>query len=323
MSGATVTGPPAEVVGEGTPVEEGVVIDVAPLEEPFTFATGWLPDWPDVRDYVPDHPEIGPLLETLHMAEPAEPAALPSSIDLRPWCSPIENQLNLGSCTANAGVGTLEYFERRAFGRHVDASRLFLYKVTRDLLEWQGDTGAFLRTTMGALALFGVPPEHYWKYDPTKFDVEPSAFLYAFGQNFQAIKYFRLDPPGTTPTGLLARIKTNLAGYIPAMFGFTVYASISQAGQTGAIPFPAVGEAVRGGHAVVAVGYDDAKVIKNVPNGPQTTGAFVIRNSWGPGWGDRGYGWLPYEYVLRRQAVDWWSLLSAEWVATDQFGLPL
>lgn len=302
-------------------VEEVDGVDVAPPEEPFTFSTGWLPDWPDIRDYVSDHPEIEPQLEELRIATPADAATLPLSMNLRPWFPAIEDQGALGSCTANAGVGTLEYFERRAFGKHIDASRLFLYKVTRDLLGWNGDTGAFLRTTMGALALFGAPPERFWPYDITKFDVEPSSFLYAFGHNFQAIKYFRLDPPGTTPADLLARIKTNLAGYIPAMFGFTVYASISQAGQTGAIPYPAMGEAVRGGHAIVAAGYDDAKVIKNLPNGPQTTGAFLIRNSWGPGWGDHGYGWLPYEYVLRGLAKDWWSLIAAGWVDTGRFGL--
>jgi len=291
------------------------------VEVPFAFGTGWLPDWPDIRDFTPDQYDIALQFEKLGMAESADVATLASSADLRLWCPPIEDQGALGSCTAQAGVATLEYFERRAHGKHIDASRLFLYKVTRDLLGWNGDTGAFLRTTMGALALFGAPPERFWPYDVTKFDVEPSPFLYAFGQNFQAIKYFRLDPPGTTPTDLLARIKTYLAGGWPSMFGFTVYSSISQAGPTGVIPFPAAGETIRGGHAIVAVGYNDTKVITNRPSGLQTTGAFLIRNSWGAGWGDRGYGWLPYEYVLRGLAVDWWSLLAAEWVNPKVFGL--
>lgn len=303
-------------------VEEiDATVEAIPAEEPFAYATGWLPDWPDIRDYTPDHPEIGPQLERIGLAEPADATALSPKVDLRPWFPPIEDQGSLGSCTANAGVATLEYFERRAHMKHIDASRLFLYKVTRDLLGWTGDTGAFLRTTMGSLALFGAPPERYWPYDITKFDVEPSPFLYAFGQNYQALKYFRLDPPGTTPTDLLARIKTYLTGSVPAMFGFTVYSSIGQAARTGMIPYPAAGETIRGGHAIVAVGFDDTKVIKNLPNGPQTTGAFVIRNSWGGSWGDRGYGWLPYEYVRRSLAVDWWSLLTAEWVDTGNFGL--
>jgi len=283
--------------------------------------TGWLPDWPDHRDYTADHPALRPQLESLGIADLAEPAALPGGVDLRAWFSPIEDQGALGSCTANAGMGMLEYFERRAFGRYVDGSRLFLYKVTRDLLGWTGDTGAFLRTTMGALALFGAPPEKYWPYVIAKFDLEPSAFLYSFGQDFRAIKYFRLDPPGTTPGTLLGRIKTNLAAGIPSMFGFTVYASITQAGTTGKIPYPSPGESIRGGHAIVVAGYDDHMVIKNQPGGPQTTGAFLIRNSWGTGWGDHGYGWLPYDYVLHSIAKDWWSLTSANWVETGQFGL--
>lgn len=68
--------------------------------------------------------------------------------------------MQIGSCTANAGVGLVEYFERRAFGKHLDASRLFLYKVTRNLLHLTEDTGAYLRTTMAAMALFGVPPKN-------------------------------------------------------------------------------------------------------------------------------------------------------------------
>jgi C1A family cysteine protease len=105
------------------------------------------------------------------------------------------------------------------------------------------------------------------------------------------------------------------------MFGFSVYSSIDQAGKTGKIPFPVKGEKLLGGHAVMAVGYDDRMKIQNEsPGGPETTGAVLIRNSWGTKWGDRGYGWLPYEYVLRELALDWWSLVKAEWIDTGEFG---
>jgi C1A family cysteine protease len=250
------------------------------------------------------------------------PKALPPSTDLRAWVPPIEDQGALGSCTANAGVGVVEYFERRAFGRHTDAARLFLYKATRNMLHWTGDTGAFLRSTMGALVLFGVPPEEYWPYVIANFDKEPTAFCYAFAQNYQAISYYRLDPSGTTTDVLLNRIKTNLAAGLPSMFGFTVYSSIAQAATSGKIPYPTAGEKVAGGHAIVAVGYDDAMKIKNTSAGAaQTTGALLIRNSWGTGWGSGGYGWLPYDYVLKGLAVDWWSLLKNEWVDTGVFKL--
>ncbi|MDP3331370.1 MAG: C1 family peptidase [Methylococcaceae bacterium] len=235
----------------------------------------------------------------------------------------MEDQLNLGSCPANAGVGLLEYYERRAFGKHIDASRLFLYKTTRNLLGWTGDTGAYLRTTLEALVLFGVPPEDYWKYDVSKFDNEPTAFLYTFASNYQAIKYYRLDPSGTTKATLLNAIKTNLAAGLPSFFGFTVYNSYTQANAAnkGAIPFPTAVDKIVGGHAVVVAGYNDSLVIKNTNTGAVATkGAFLIRNSWGTGWGDGGYGWLPYEYVLKGLAVDWWTLISAEWIDTGKFG---
>ena len=285
------------------------------------YGLGWVRDLPDFRDYSPEHEKIKPLLKKLNVL--STPASLPVKIDLRAWCAPIEDQGALGSCTANAGVGMIEFYEKKAYGVWLDASRLFLYKATRNLLGWTGDTGAYLRTTMGAMALFGVPPEKYWPYKIASFDAEPTAFLYAFAQSFQALNYYRLDPVGTTPTNLLNQIKTNLAGNLPSMFGFTVYDSISQANGTGKgkIPFPCPTDKVAGGHAIMAIGYDDTLAIKNTNGGKTTTGALLIRNSWGTSWGEVGYGWLPYEYVLKGLAVDWWTLISEKYVETTKFGI--
>jgi C1A family cysteine protease len=214
----------------------------------------------------------------------------------------------------------VEFFERRTHNRYIDASRLFLYKVTRNLLHWTGDTGAYLRTVMKAMVLFGVPPEEYWVYDIARFDEEPSAFCYSFAQSYQAIKYYRLDPAGTSPSELEKNMKTLLAAGLPSMFGFTVYSSYTQAGATGKIPFPVSGERAVGGHAVMAVGYDDTLTIQNAaPGSTPTQGAFLIRNSWGTAWGAHGYGWLPYEYVRRGQARDCWSLVKNEWFDTQAF----
>lgn len=289
---------------------------------------GWLRDYPDFRDHTVEEEDVSArrrqaapeeaarpvkaMLQELGASE--APKSSPGSVDLREWCSPIEDQSTIGSCTAQAGVGLVEYFERRAFGKHLDASRLFLYKVTRNLMQRSGDTGAFLRTTMGAMALFGVPPEEYYPYVTENFDEEPPAFCYSFAQSFQAIDYYRLDPPGSSPEEILERIKTNLAAGLPSMFGFTVFDSISRAQGDGEIPYPSRGERAVGGHAVVAVGYDDAHKI-----GEAAKGAFLIRNSWGRQWGEEGYGWLPYAYVLERLAVDWWSVLKNEWIETGQF----
>ncbi len=209
---------------------------------------GWVPDYPDFRDYDINNDEIPPKQKTKGQKQTIREMlgelgvakktgiTLDNAVDLRKHCSPIENQLSLGSCTAHAGVGMVEYFARRAFGEHIDASRLFLYKVTRNLLGWTGDTGAYLRTTMAALTLFGVPPEEYWPYTIAEYEKEPTPFLYAYAQNYQAISYYRLDPPGTPRDKLLDRIKIYLKAGLSSMFGFTVYSSYNQAGRTGKIP---------------------------------------------------------------------------------------
>jgi len=297
-----------------------------PISESKGF--GWIPDFPDFRDYTEDTKEVREILGPAGLpaggrarASRNHRAAAPASVDLREWASAVEDQGSLGSCTAQAGAGVIEYYERKAFGRHIDASRLFLYKVTRNLMKMKGDTGAYLRLTMGAMVLFGVPPEPYWPYtdNEQEFDKEPPAFCYAFAQNYKTIKYYRHDPPSAARPQVLERLKTHLAAGHPAMFGFTVYSSIEQAAATGRIPYPSAREKIEGGHAVVAIGYDDKMAIQNKAGGAQAKGALLIRNSWGTGWGEQGYGWLPYQYILGGLAEDFWSVLKKEWLDTGAF----
>jgi C1A family cysteine protease len=163
---------------------------------------------------------------------------------------------------------------------------------------------------MQALVLFGVPPEQYWPYTTSKFDSEPPAFTYAFADNYKAIQYYRLDYAGVTPDQLLTSIKTKLAAGLPSMFGFTVYSSISNSPD---IPFPKRGDTILGGHAVMVAGFDDSHKIGS------DVGALLIRNSWGTSWGNQGWGWLPYSYVLKGLAADFWSLAQASFVDTALF----
>jgi len=263
------------------------------------FGTGWLPDVPDYRDYTVETKEV----KEMFKAGPPKATGNPSAVDLRQYCSPIEDQGNLGSCTAQAVVGLVEYFEGRALGEYLDASRRFLYKVTRKLYHFQGDTGAYVRGTLKALRIFGVCPEEYWPYDISKYDEEPPAFCYAFAQAYQAVKYYRVWD--SDPAKLLDQLKASLANGLPFAFGFSVYSSIwdPTVQKTGDIPFPKQGDKLDGGHAVMAVGYND---------GP---GRFLIRNSWGTGWGKAGYGTLPYDYVTKGIADDFWVLATAEYVS--------
>jgi len=287
---------------------------------------GWLRDLPDFRDttldpnqarlQLPHHKDAlvahGKASKSI-AKRLSQPSKLASAwTDNEQYCSSVEDQGHLGSCTANAAAGMVEYMENRAQEQYLDASRLFLYKVTRNLLGWTGDTGAYLRTTMKALVLFGSPPEMWWPYDDlTTFDNEPDAFLYSFAANYKAIHYMRLDPPELTGKQVLANIKASLAtGYV-SMFGFPVYSSLTSDAD---IPFPTPRDSLSGGHAILAVGYDNKHSCPNA-----TQGALRIRNSWGTGWGENGYGWLPYDYVLKGLATDFWTCFKQDWVNTRRF----
>jgi C1A family cysteine protease len=293
------------------------------------YSTGWLRPLPDMRDYTEESKQVAAIIKALKSRKKSKGAVsktgrtLPSSVDLSPWCPDIEQQGDLGSCTTHAAVGIVEYFQIRAFKEYTDGSRLFVYKATRNIMGVTGDTGAYLRTTMKALAHCGVPPEEYWPYtdkDPD-FDIEPSAFIYALADDYQALNYFRHDPPGTnvTPQAVLDKVKSYLADGIPSMFGFDGFPSFDYSDVPGGIPLPGPFEHFCWGHAVVAIGYDDGIKITNLLNGNSTTGALKIRNSWGLNWGDKGYGWLPYQYVLAGLASDFWSLLKMDWIDSGQF----
>lgn len=269
---------------------------------------GWLPDPPDFRDRRVCNRGIQARLKKIKAVTSTAVSVAGAStpvgdlrVDLRQWCSTIEDQGKIGSCTAQATVGALEYFERKTRGVHVDASRMFLYKVTRNYLGFSGDQGAFVRSAIKALRLFGAPPERYWPYVEEDFDAEPAAFHYAYAQNFKALEYFRLDED-------VDILKACLDVGLPFIFGFTCFSSLfdPEVHETGVIPYPEEYENVEGGHAVLAVGYTDSHVI--------------IRNSWGADWGEGGYGYLPWTYLEQYYGLarDCWVLINAEWVPDDE-----
>lgn len=278
--------------------------------------TGWVPDIPDPRDFDISSDTLRGALE----AAPAEVRRLAragaeptgSHYDNVRYCAPVEDQGSLGSCTAQSVVGMMEYMMLRAQVRHLDLSRLFLYKVTRKLMGWSGDTGAYLRTTLQAAANFGVPPERHWVYDVSRFEEEPDAFHYAYASNFQSLNYTRIDRSGSGRE-VRALLKRFLKAGLVAAFGFPVHSSLRQDGD---VPFPTSDDPQQGGHAVLAVGYDDDYRVAGEESG---TGAIVFQNSWGRGWGAGGYGFIPYRYFDEGLANDVWAVLKQEWVDQSRF----
>ena len=240
---------------------------------------GWKRDALDARDFV---------------LSLVEAAAVPPSVDLRPQMGPIFDQGALGSCTANAVCGYAEYiwnFEKKT---KFVPSRLYSYYNTRALEgTTRYDSGASIRDTVKAANSNGFCHENLWPYVINKFTVKPPSSAYADGKLHPAIKYQRV-------TQVQSQMKAALASGYPIILGFSVYESFESdaVAKTGIVPMPDVTtEQLLGGHAVDIVGYNDSK------------NWWVVRNSWGTGWGDQGYFYVPYNYFTNPLlASDLWTL---------------
>lgn len=296
------------------------------MRRPLLYGTGWRPDPPSDRDFSHRHEEVRELMAGTRVTRRRR-APLPPSVDLREWCSPVPFQGYYNTCTAHVVTGMLELLQNKAHGSYVAGSRLFLYQVTRRILGEDGDAGVYLRQMMGAVVLVGVPPERYWPYldtsvkDDPRLGQTPDAFCYAVANDFGAAKYFRLDPEEAAREEVLAQIRTHLAAGVPSSLGFPLYASaLTEAKKSGRLPLPRSGEKALASHAVLVVGYDDGMEIAAVGEGGESArGAFLVKNSWGTDWGERGYGWLPYAYLLEGLAKDAWVMMAPKWVETNQF----
>lgn len=244
---------------------------------------GWRPDPTDFRDY--PFPEPPALFVSL----------LPKRSSLRRFMPPVEDQGQIGSCTANASVAMIEYLERRRYGLHTDLSRLFTYYNARKYGGNVGeDTGAHIRDALRSLVHEGAAEELLWPYDPARFAQEPPPTAYSDATDRQARVYYRVRS--------LQELKVSIAWLrTPVVFGMLCYDSMWR--PSGDLEPPSAGhnEKPNGAHAILAVGYDDARQ------------RVIFRNSWGGWWGDQGYGSLPYEFVSNpAECWDFWTIRSSE-----------
>jgi C1A family cysteine protease len=245
---------------------------------------GWSPDLPDHRD--------------LTYAAPAVfLTALPTAVDMRPKCPPVYDQGQLGSCTANSIGGAIQFEQIKQGSKNFVPSRLFIYYNERVMENTvASDSGAQIRDGMKVVSKQGAPPETDWPYDIAKFAEKPPVQAYTDGAKNRVLSYQRV-------ARVLNQMKGCLASGYPFVFGFTVYDSFESAAvaHSGHALMPQPGEQVVGGHAVVAVGYDDANQW------------FIVRNSWGNSWGMDGYFTLPYQYLLEPNlSDDFWTIRLVE-----------
>ncbi|MGA2243064.1 MAG: C1 family peptidase [Verrucomicrobiota bacterium] len=241
---------------------------------------GWLPDLPDQRDHF--------------YAAPVELAGvLPAKVDLCPQCPPVYDQGQLGSCTANAIAGAVEFDRIKQKLADFTPSRLFIYYNERAIEHTiNSDSGAQIRDGIKSVGKQGDCPETEWPYIIARFKTRPTPQCYTDALQYRAVLYQRLTP-------ILSQLKGCLASGYPFVFGFTVYESFesAQVARPGHAPLPRSGERAIGGHAVAGVGYDDARQW------------FIVRNSWGGKWGMKGYFTLPYAYLTDDNlASDFWTI---------------
>ncbi len=243
---------------------------------------GWKPSLPDLRDH-----KYSAYLPVRSLA------MLPPKVDLRPHCPPVYDQGELGSCTANALAGLAQFLLIRAGKPSFVPSRLFVYYNERVLEDSVSeDSGASLTDGIKVLNKIGAPHESLWWYNVKKFAVKPGKAVYADAAKHLLGEYLSVD------NTRIEEIKTVLSAGYPVVFGFTVYDSFMSdaTAKTGVVRMPGKKEKIQGGHAVALVGYDDSDH------------TFLVRNSWGIGWGDGGYCHMPYAYVTDRDlSDDFWT----------------
>lgn len=242
---------------------------------------GWVPDFPDHRDFLYAAPT--PYLRNL-----------PAKVSLRSKCPrKVYDQGQLGSCTGNAIAAAIEFDLMKQKQKVFTPSRLFIYYNERAMEHSiNQDSGAQIRDGIKSVATLGACPEIEWPYDITKFSDKPPAKCYADAKKDVVKLYQRLVQDLNTMKGCLAE------GY-PFVFGFSVYTSFEgeEVARTGVLNMPSTREKLLGGHAVLGVGYDDA------------TRMFLVRNSWGKDWGDGGYFYMPYSYLTDDNlASDFWTI---------------
>ena len=242
---------------------------------------GWLPDLPDRRDILYSAPRI-------------KKAEMPSSIDLTSQSPPVYDQGVLSSCVGNSTCSMYQFvaMKQKLANCKDIPSRLFVYYNAR-LLEGieSNDAGCQIRDAMKTLAKEGVCEEKYWPYVVNEVNTKPNSAAYEFADHHTTLQYSRLDNTD------LSVLKGCLVEGFPFVFGMTLYESFENVPGTGIVSMPGDGEGVVGGHAMKCIGFSDK------------ISCFIVRNSWGENFGDRGNCYIPFKYMTDNSlSDDFWTI---------------
>jgi len=214
-------------------------------------------------------------------------AALPNTADLRPGMPPVYDQGKLGSCVGNGSAGAIEYDRMRQGCCPCTPSRLMIYYGGRVINgSVSEDSGITIHEGVQALMQQGVCPESEWPYVESQFAVKPPVQCYTDALKCKVVVIRWVEQMQHDICGILSG--SGLPGGLPVLVGIQAYDSIMtpEVAQTGAVPMPQKGETCLGGHCVLLVGYN------------ATNQVFIFRNSWGSDWGMKGYGTIPFAYIL-------------------------
>ena len=259
---------------------------------------------PRLGGWLPDHtmPSAASHADSSYAVASGEIARLGSQVqdsvveingvlDLRKWCSPIENQGHVGSCVGNAVVGSLEFLQIRSGRSLTDLSRLFVYYNSRLMCgDADKDEGTYIRIAMGTLSSLGTCSEAKWSYDVNAVCVRPSWGSYREAYPNKIGSFYKIAAKGID---LIDNVKHALLCQHPVVFGMVVDQDYMMY-KGGVIATPSSTRVSAGQHAQMIVGYDDMQRV------------FIVRNSWGEWWGESGYAFVPYNYLLMSEANDFW-----------------
>ena len=220
---------------------------------------------------------------------------VPEFVDLRknPNMPAVYDQGNLGSCTAQVLCAAYDFVKPVDFM----GSRLFLYYNERVLgNDVSNDSGATMGDGIKSIQTHGLCREHHWPYDIAQFATKPPDICYELALADKALKVYNV--PRT-----LNAMQATLASGLPFVAGIRIYSSFesNSVTKTGIASMPKPRKDIPlGGHAVLVCGYNNK------------TRQWIVRNSWGTSWGDKGYFYLPYKYLLRPNlSSDFWAIEAA------------